>query len=66
MDKKMSNDEIEIEIIYNYNKVNPLKIFGSEFVKNNKNNCKIIYENKEYELQEYINNKDDKEKITIK
>ena len=32
-----------------------MKIFGSEFVKNNKNNCKILYENQEYELQEYFN-----------
>ena len=40
---------------------------GSEFVKNNKNNCKIIYKNKEYELREYINIKDNKkEKIEIK
>ena len=48
-------------------KKNSVKIFGSEFVKNNKNNCKIIYENKEYELREYINIKDNKkEKIEIK
>ena len=48
-------------------KKNSVKIFGSEFVKNNKNNCKIIYENEEYELKEYINIKDNKkEKIEIK
>ena len=64
---KMNNNEINI--IYNINNIkdDSLKIFGSEFVKNNKNNCKIIYENKEYELQEYINIKNNKkEKIEIK
>ena len=77
---KMNNNEINI--IYNINnnkdcdeeeeeeedcEKNSVKIFGSEFVKNNKNNCKIIYENEEYELKEYINIKDNKkEKIELK
>jgi hypothetical protein len=34
-----------------------IKIFGSEFVKNNKNKCKISFENKEYNLVDnFINN----------
>ena len=51
---KMNNNEINIiyKIKENDKKV---KIFGSEFVKNNKNNCEIIYEDKEYELNEYFN-----------
>ena len=31
------------------------KIFGEAFVKNNKNICKIIFNNKEYELCSYLN-----------
>ena len=30
-----------------------IKIFENNFVKNNKNNCKIICNKKEYELMEY-------------
>ena len=60
--KKENNNTIDIEedtneitICYNIKqKENKIKIFGSDFVKNNKNNCKIIYEDKEYELQEYF------------
>ena len=39
-------------------KTNPklvyLKIFGNDFVKNNKNNCKIMHKNKIYKLMEYF------------
>jgi len=31
-----------------------IKLFDSYFVKNNKNNCKIIYENNYYELTDYF------------
>ena len=31
-----------------------LRIFGSYFVKHNKNNCRIIYKNKLYKLKEYL------------
>ena len=31
-----------------------IRIFGDNFVKNNKNNCKIIYINKERELEQFI------------
>ena len=67
----------EIKIIYQINKkVNEahddqkkeideseIRIFGKEFVNNNKNNCKIIYNGKEYELTETFNIKD---KLEIK
>ena len=49
----MNNNEINI--IYKINRDNKMKIFGSEFVKNNKDNWQIIYEDKEYELNEYFN-----------
>ena len=50
---KPINDEISI--IYKINqKQNNLKIFGSNFVDNNKNICKIIYNDKVYELKEYL------------
>ena len=52
----------EITIIYkksqNQNEENEdensIKLFGEEFVQNNKKNCKIIYQGKELELTEYI------------
>ena len=31
-----------------------LKIFGKEFVKNNRNKLKLIIENKKHNLREYI------------
>ena len=49
----MSNNEINI--IYKIEDDKRVKIFGAEFVKNNKNICKIIYDDKEYELDEYFN-----------
>ena len=54
---KMTEDNYEIKFLYkpkpdNKNKV---RIFGDEFIKNNINNCKIIYNNKEYQLTKYIN-----------
>ena len=54
MNNNMINDEINI--IYNINdkdkKEGKIRIFGDEFVKNNKNICKIEYEDNEYELSE--------------
>ena len=41
----------EISIKYKINKEDEyINIFGEEFVENNKNICKYIYDNKEYEL----------------
>ena len=52
----MSNGDIsEINIIYKIEIVEDnIKIFGNEFVENNKNKCKMIIDNKEYEIQEYF------------
>jgi len=49
----------EINIIYNnIRNENSIHIFGKKFVENNKDKCKIEFENKEYELKEYFNIKD--------
>ena len=60
------NKKNEMEIIYD-NKDNKkiISAFGYEFVKNNKNNCKIIIDNKEVELCEKLNIENQKE-IRIK
>ena len=60
----------EIRIIYKNDNNNKgvIKIFDNNFIKNN-NNCKIIYNGKEYELKEELklNNSDlNKSKIEIK
>ena len=52
------NQDITDEIIQKSNKDGKVQIFGTYFVKNNKQNCKIIYNNKEYEIKEYINDID--------
>ena len=59
-DYEIENNTILIKYVINQNKV---KIFGKEFVDNNKNFCKIIYENKEYNLSEYLQNLDKNKKI---
>ena len=55
-------DISEINIIYDINKKSKatciesdkdaINIFGDEFVKNNKNICKMIIDNEEYEIKE--------------
>ena len=43
--------------LYNNIKLNnKIRIFGHNFVKNNKNKAKLIINNKKYKLEEYINN----------
>ena len=55
--------EDEAILIYDIkNTRKKIKIFGDIFVKNNKNICKIIYQDKEYELQSTF----DKDKIIKK
>ena len=46
-----------INIIYDINKgnENEINIFGYEFIKNNKNKCKMIIDNKKYEITEKYN-----------
>ena len=66
---KMVNKDIsEINIIYDINKnlekeEDTINIFGSEFVENNKNICKMIIDNKEYELKVKYNIKNYYNKI---
>ena len=54
-----TKDARELSIIYNINedkkKQKKLKLFSKHFVKNNKSFCKMILDNKEYELLEEIN-----------
>ena len=56
---------IEYKSINNYPKI---KLFGKEFVENNFNKCKIVYNNNEQELKEYldIDNLENQNKIKIK
>ena len=43
-----------ITLKYKTNNEKRIKIFGTDFVKNNKQNCEILYENKKYDLTEYF------------
>ena len=60
--KKNPNSKNEVE------NENNIKIFGEEFVKNNKNICKIIHKGNKLELKEFIdlNEKEKDEAIEIK
>ena len=52
----LNGDLSEINIIYILKRnENNIKIFGSEFVENNKKICKIIIDNREYEMAEEFN-----------
>ena len=56
--KKMINEdnEDEIRMIYKINKnESSIRILGSKFVENNKDYCKIIYNDNEYELDNEFN-----------
>ena len=54
----------EIDLIYNIqNNEKEIKIFGKLFVENNKDLCKIIYNNKESDLTEKFDCKDIKDNI---
>jgi len=61
------NDKVnEITAIYKVNdEKNKIRIFGSDFVKNNKDKCKIIYENEIYDLTEYFNIKPKNDNLRI-
>ena len=58
-----SKDISDINIIYNIKKKKDngkeeedfINIFGTEFVNNNRNTCKMIIDNKEYDLEEKFN-----------
>ena len=62
------NYKNEINIIYNINNKEKIKIFGKDFVKQNRYLCKIIYDNKTYELGEVLeiqNKNESKLNITL-
>ena len=50
------DDFPNIKIVYNQNKERKekIRIFGSSFIINNKEKCKIIFKDKECELKEYF------------
>ena len=55
----MSKNELsEISMFYQIGDGKEINIFGSEFVKNNKNKCKMIIDNNEYEIRKkyYVKN----------
>ena len=60
MSNQDKNDNIKI--IYK-SKDKRIKIFHINFVKNNRDKCKIIYKDKEYELQQYFNFNDNDKNI---
>ena len=68
----MSKEDISIiNIIYNINekdkKYDYIRLFGSQFVENNINICRMIIDNKEYELSEkYYIKSYNKNKLEIK
>ena len=54
----------EIDLIYNIpNNEKEIQIFGDTFVENNKDLCKIVYNNKEYDLTTKFDCKDIKDNI---
>ena len=59
-----NNDNIIIYKVNNNN--NKIKIFGYDFVENNKNNVKIEIEGKEYQLMEYYKINKNKSQLEIK
>ena len=70
-DKKEKKEKMKnFKRDYNFNLDNAieysediLRIFGKKFVKNNKNKCRIIYENKKYKLADYLEEIDNNYKI---
>jgi len=52
--EKNTNNLNNVKIKYKINKNNKIKIFGDDFVKNNKNNCSFIFNGKEKELDTYL------------
>ena len=55
LEDKINYVNNEITIIYRINKNDKkIRIFGENFVHNNKNNCKILCDGNEYEITEYF------------
>ena len=66
----MFNGDIsEINIIYDIKRDDKyIQIFGDDFVRNNRDKCKMIIDNKEIEITEkyYVNNNNNKLNIKLK
>ena len=60
-ENRNSTTENQIKLIYNIrnNQEKSIKIFGKNFVKNNKDKCHIIFEKKKYDLTENFDVPDD-------
>ena len=56
----------EILIKYKIGKEDKVRIFGDYFVKNNKSNCHIIINNKNYELDSFYKIKNEKKNVRNK
>ena len=50
-----NNKNNEMIIEYIIKNENEIKLFGKKFIINNINNCKIIINNKEQDISEYLN-----------
>ena len=53
--QKNKNIINEMIIIYKIENTDKIKLFGKDFINNNKKNCKIIIKNKEQDIVEYLN-----------
>ena len=61
MIKNKNEEKDKIKILFRpiKNNTKNVRIFGKEFVKNNKDNCYIEYKGEKYEVKEYIEDIDD-------
>ena len=60
-----TNLKNELTIIYCANNKKKIRLFGENFVKNNKNNCFLIINNKKKDLCEYYNFEKNNEEILL-
>ena len=60
---KKNKDITEINIIYNIENKENIELFGDKFVENNKDICKMIIDNKKYNIESIYNVKNYKNNI---
>ena len=60
-----NKEYVTFELEYKSTNGSQIKLFGSDFVKRNKNKCKIIYNEKEYDLRAFDNNYNHNDSIKI-
>ena len=68
-DNKVMNNKASDEITLIYKKIdneNKIRIFGKEFVENNRNKCNIIYKGKNYKLEQYFEIPNGEDTLEIK